>query len=58
MPALRADPDLFDLDAWRGRLEELRREPQSAGRDARIDHAEAHIGALMTPPPQRPAGRP
>lgn len=53
MPAaLRADPDLFDLDAWLVRLEELRDEDAAP---ARIAHVEAHISALMTPSNQRPA---
>ena len=54
MPALRADPDLFDLPGWQHRLEELRAEPQDAWRDGLIAHAEAHINALVTPSHQTP----
>jgi hypothetical protein len=54
MPALRPDPDLFDLAAWRQRLAELQAEPQDAWRDAMIDHAEAHIAAISRTPEKSP----
>lgn len=43
---LRSEPDLFDLDAWRARLAELRADPQSDYRDTLIADAEAHIRAI------------
>ena len=50
MPALRPDPDLFDLDGWRQRLAELQAEPQDVWRDASIAATEAHIAAISEPP--------
>ena len=49
MPALRQEPDLFDIDGWIHRLGELRAEPQDAWRDALILHAETHIAAISAP---------
>lgn len=50
MRALRPDPDLFDLDGWRQRLADLQAAPQDQARDMLIDHAEAQIRAIATPP--------
>lgn len=47
MPALRPDPDLFDLDGWRQRLTDLRTEADYPWRDDAIRHAEAHIAAIV-----------
>lgn len=49
MPALRPEPDLFDLAGWTNRLVELKAEPQDAWRDALIAHAETHIAAISAP---------
>lgn len=54
MSVLRPDPDLFDIDAWREHLDELRAEPPGSFRDARIEYAEAHIMAIGKPPEKSP----
>ena len=46
MSVLRPDPDLFDVAAWRQRLDELRAETPSSLRDAKIEYAEAQIRAI------------
>lgn len=43
---LRGEPDLFDLNAWRARLAELRADPPSEYRDTLIADAKAHILAI------------
>lgn len=50
MFALRPEPDLFDLSAWRQRLAELQADPESPVRAMMIEHAEAHIAAISAPP--------
>lgn len=52
---LRGEPDLFDLDAWKARLAELRADPPSDYRDGLIDDAEAHIRAIGGNPVKSPA---
>lgn len=43
---LRGEPDLFDVAAWRQRLEDLKSDDPSEFRDAMIDHARAHLAAI------------
>lgn len=47
MPALRPEPDLFDLEGWQRRVQELEAEPQDDWRDALIDHAKAQVRAIL-----------
>lgn len=54
MPWLGADPLPYDLDGWKTRLEELRREPDDAWRASAIRNAEASIAALEAPPLNSP----
>lgn len=54
MQILRPIPDLFDLDAWQRRLEELQADPPSEGRDGLIMITEAHIAALRDTPEKSP----
>jgi hypothetical protein len=58
MPSLRQDPPLFDLAAWRVRLEELRAEPESKLRDDQIWYAQGRIAALEAAPEKTPAEGP
>ncbi|MFE3838879.1 hypothetical protein [Pseudogemmobacter sonorensis] len=55
MSVLRADPDLFDLGAWRARLAELRAEKPSDHRDAMLEYTENHITMLLTLSPKTAA---
>lgn len=48
MPALRTEPDLYDLDGWRRYLEDLRSDPQDEWRDFEISLAEARIEVIVS----------
>ena len=50
MSVLRPDPDLFDVAAWRQRLDELRAEAPGSLRDAKIEYAETHLRAITGTP--------
>lgn len=44
---IRPEPDLFDLEGWRGLLAELREEPADvAGHDIGLAHAETMVDLL------------
>ena len=47
---MRAEPDLFDADAWMAFLAEYRNDPPSSFRDMVIADAEAHLRALGVDP--------
>lgn len=54
MGVLRPDPDLYDVEGWQARLDDLRADPQDDVTAAKIAHAEAHLAVISRLPKKSP----